>query len=173
MFSGERQVCFLATSLPSGQSETGGGWVEVQGWGEAPSFTLSLTSLRALCLICVTVNMKTLCSLDFSVSSPHLVFVLSLCKPCWARLPLFFSINFLQSFHPSPGLPQETGSRWISLGAKYTVCACQSLPYVPVVSLPEICVLFLCVGGRGGVYPTVCNCTWWLALFLLVNVPHG
>lgn len=88
------------------------------------------------------VNVNTFCTSKSSVFalSSH-SFSIS-CKPCWARLPLFFSINnlFQLLIHP-PRLLPEAGSRWISLGSKCTVCACWSFSLCPsgVISL-NVCI---------------------------------
>lgn len=54
------------------------------------------------------------------------------------------------SIHP-PSLPQGTGSRWISLGAKYTVCACWSLCHMSWwCHFLKSVYCFFCVSGEGG-----------------------
>lgn len=57
------------------------------------------------------------------------------------------------SIHP-PSLPQGTGSRWISLGAKYTVCACWSLCHMSwwchFLKSVYYCFVFCALGEEGG-----------------------
>lgn len=66
--------------------------------------------------------------------------------PVSSRVRLPLSINHFQSFHPSAGLHRGTGSRWISLGAKYIIVnACWSHTVSWWCHYVNLC--FVCRGG--------------------------
>lgn len=127
-------------------------------------------------LICVILNVKIFCTLNSLVLAPPFVshFQSPLCRLIFLSHVelgnLFLSLlttSSNHSIHP-PSLPQGTGSRWISLGAKYTVCACWSLCHMSWWCHFLKSVYYFCVSGEmgRGYLPLRPYCMWWLALFL-------
>ena len=106
---------------------------------EAPRPRRPRAQSFTLCLACVSfVSWKFLPLSILQSLSPSLCLLLtrslpSLSFPYLGHAELgYLSISLLTtsyspSIHP-PRLSQGTGSRWISLGAKYTVCMLESLP---------------------------------------------
>lgn len=120
--------------------------------------------LRAVCLIRIIVNVKLFSTLDFPVFTTPLFYPL----PSVSLSVIFHYLSHVElgylsasllttssshSIHP-PSLPQGTGSRWISLGAKYTVCACWSLCHMSwwchFLKSVYYCFVFCALGEEGG-----------------------
>lgn len=145
--------------------------------------------LRAVCLIRIIVNVKLFSTLDFPVFTTPLFYPL----PSVSLSVIFHYLSHVElgylsasllttssshSIHP-PSLPQGTGSRWISLGAKYTVCACWSLCHMSwwchFLKSVYYCFVFCALGEEGGVARPpccpYCICGDWH--YFCFFVPHG
>lgn len=129
----------------------------------AQSFSLCLAVYVQFVSSRIIVNVKLFSTLDFPVFTTPLFYPL----PSVSLSVIFHYLSHVElgylsasllttssshSIHP-PSLPQGTGSRWISLGAKYTVCACWSLCHMSwwCHFLKSVyCFVFCALGEEGG-----------------------